>query len=129
MCRAVGDTKREGRAPGRQRHGRDTGGIGVRAAAFRLGVRSAARARSVAAPSGRGTGGGPWGGSALPPGSARTCAAQRRPARRPHGSLGQGPREQEATCGRASPWKTWEGSEEGAAGDSEMVLKSRSQTL
>ena len=59
MGRAVGDTKREGQAPGRRRHGRDLGGSGVRAAAVRHGAGSAARARSVAALGGRGSGGGP----------------------------------------------------------------------
>lgn len=120
MGRAVGDTKREGQAPGRRRHGRDTGGTRVRAAAFPHGVRSAARARSVAARgargTGRGTGRGPRGGSALPPGSARTSAAQPRPASRPSGSLGQGPREQEATCGRAAPEDLGEGRGRGRPG-------------
>lgn len=67
--------------------------------------------RLVAAGGGRGSGGGPAGWVGARAGGSRTSAAQPRPDRRPPGSLGQGPREQRATCGRVSPWKTRAGAQ------------------
>lgn len=83
---AVGDTRREGRAPGHRRHGGDTGGRGVRAAAVRPRASSATCPRSVAA--------------APAPGEAGTpAAAARRPCRAP-GSHVRAGRARPGTPGR-----------------------------